>query len=159
MIRKSSSDVRGRAATPPRSSTTDHVRTISCTTAAIQIKGTASGVKPTHSLCIFIPCHLFNHEYAYHSISCDLFKINIVMNLIGIPVGSCTLCFIAILLCYSFIPDNFTNYAQLSSPLCPMCTQRLQDSSDRVGALSRSSNDTVDSEDVDSASLGILPEL
>ena len=33
------------------------------------------------------------------------------------------------------------------------------DSSDRVGALSRSNNDTVDSEDVDSISLGILPEL
>ena len=40
-----------------------------------------------------------------------------------------------------------------------MCTQRLWDSSDREGALSRSSNDTVDSEDVDSVSLGILPEL
>ena len=40
-----------------------------------------------------------------------------------------------------------------------MCTQRLRDSSDRVGASSRSSNNTVDSEDVDSASLGILPEL
>ena len=53
----------------------------------------------------------------------------------------------------------FTNYAQLSSPLCPMCTQRLRDSSDRVGALSRSSSDTVDSEDVDSASMGILSEL
>ena len=56
-------------------------------------------------------------------------------------VGSRTLCFIATLLCYSFIPDNFTNYAQLCSPLCPMCTQRLRDSSDRVGALSRSSNE------------------
>ena len=33
------------------------------------------------------------------------------------------------------------------------------DSSDREGALSRSSNDTVDSEDVDSVSLGTLPEL
>ena len=74
-------------------------------------------------------------------------------------LGSRTLCFIAILLCYSCISDNFTNYAQLSSPLCLMCTQRLRDSSDRVGALSQSSNDTVDSEDVDSASLGILPEL
>ena len=40
-----------------------------------------------------------------------------------------------------------------------MCTQRLWDSSDRVGALSQSSNDTVNSEDVDSASLGTLPEL
>ena len=40
-----------------------------------------------------------------------------------------------------------------------MCTQRLRDSSDRVGALSQSSNDTVDLEDVDSVSLGILPEL
>ena len=56
-------------------------------------------------------------------------------------LGSRTLCFIATLLCYSFIPDNFTNYAQLYSPLCPMCTQLLRDSSDRVGALSRSSND------------------
>ena len=51
-------------------------------------------------------------------------------------LGSRTLCFIAIILCYSFIPDNF---AQLSSPLCPMCIQRLRDSSDRVGALSQSS--------------------
>ena len=58
-----------------------------------------------------------------------------------------------------FIPDTFTNYAQLSTTLCPMCTQRLLDSSDREGALSWSSNDTVDSEDVDSVSLGILPEL
>ena len=33
------------------------------------------------------------------------------------------------------------------------------DSSDCEGALSRSSNDIVDSEDVDSVSLGILPEL
>ena len=40
-----------------------------------------------------------------------------------------------------------------------MCTQRLRDSSDRKGTLSQSSNDTVDSEDVDSISLGILPEL
>ena len=40
-----------------------------------------------------------------------------------------------------------------------MCTQCLLDSSDCKGALSRSSNDTVDSEDVDSISLGILPEL
>ena len=75
-------------------------------------------------------------------------------------LGSRTLCFIAIL--YYAIPlflILFTNYAQLSSLLCPMCTQRLRDSSERVGALSRSSNDTVDSEDVDSASLGILPEL
>ena len=40
-----------------------------------------------------------------------------------------------------------------------MCTQRLRNSSDREGALSRSSSDTVDSEDVDSVSLGILPEL
>ena len=40
-----------------------------------------------------------------------------------------------------------------------MCTQHLRDSSDREGASSRSSNDTVDSEDVDSVSLGILPEL
>ena len=40
-----------------------------------------------------------------------------------------------------------------------MCTQRLRDSSDCVGALSRSKNDTVDLEDVDSISLGILPEL
>ena len=38
---------------------------------------------------------------------------------------------------YSFLPDNFTNYAQLSSPLCPMCTQRYH-----VRALSRSSNST-----------------
>ena len=74
-------------------------------------------------------------------------------------VGSCTSCFIATILGYSFIPDTFTNYAQLSSPLCPMCTQRLLDSSDRKGALSRSSNDTVDLEDVDSISLGILTKL
>ena len=40
-----------------------------------------------------------------------------------------------------------------------MCTQRLRDSADCEGALSRSSNDTVDSEVVDSISLGILPEL
>ena len=40
-----------------------------------------------------------------------------------------------------------------------MCTQRLWDSSDDEGALSQSSNDTVDSEDVDSVFLGILPEL
>ena len=40
-----------------------------------------------------------------------------------------------------------------------MYKQRLQDSSDRIGTLSRSNNDTVDSEDVDSVSLGILPEL
>ena len=40
-----------------------------------------------------------------------------------------------------------------------VCTQHLRDSSDRVGALSRSNNNTVDSEDVDSVSLGILPEL
>ena len=44
------------------------------------------------------------------------------------------------------------------SPLCPMCTQHLRDSSDHVGALSRSSNETVDSEDMDSVSLGILLE-
>ena len=44
------------------------------------------------------------------------------------------------------------------SPLCPMCTQHLWDSSDHVGALSRSSNETVDSEDMDSVSLGILLE-
>ena len=62
-------------------------------------------------------------------------------------------------ICYFFIPDTFTDYAQLSSPLCPMCTQRLRDSSDHVGALSQSSSDTVDSEDVDSTSLGILSEL
>ena len=77
----------------------------------------------------------------------------------GGELGSRTLCFIATVLCYSFIPDTFTNYAQLSSPLCPMYTQRLRDSSDREGALSRSRNDTVDLEDVDSVSLGILPEL
>ena len=40
-----------------------------------------------------------------------------------------------------------------------VCTQHLRDSSDHVGALSWSNNDTVDSEDVDSVSLGILPEL
>ena len=40
-----------------------------------------------------------------------------------------------------------------------MCTQCLWDSSDRVRALSRSSNDTVDSEDVDFVSLGILTKL
>ena len=40
-----------------------------------------------------------------------------------------------------------------------VCTQRLRDSSDHVGALSLSNNDTVDLEDVDSISLGILPEL
>ena len=40
-----------------------------------------------------------------------------------------------------------------------MCTQHLGDSSDRIGALSRSSSDTVNSEEVDSASLGILSEL
>ena len=38
-------------------------------------------------------------------------------------------------------------------------TQHLQDSSDCVGVLSRSSNDTVHSEDVDFVSLGILPEV
>ena len=67
--------------------------------------------------------------------------IKILSNFEQCTLGSRTLCFIATLLCYSFIPDNFTNYAQLSSPLCPMCTQLLRDSSDRVGALSRSSND------------------
>ena len=71
-------------------------------------------------------------------------------------IGSGTLCFIVTILCYSY---NFTNYAQLLSPLCPMCTQCLWDSSDRVRALSRSSNDTVDSEDVDFVSLGILTKL
>ena len=35
----------------------------------------------------------------------------------------------------------------------------LRDSSEREGALSRSNNDIVDSEDVDSVSLGILPDL
>ena len=40
-----------------------------------------------------------------------------------------------------------------------MYTAFTVDSSDREGALSRSSNDTVDSEVVDSVSLGILPEL
>ena len=40
-----------------------------------------------------------------------------------------------------------------------MCTQRLRDSSDHIGTLSRSSNDTVDLEDVDSVSLDILPKL
>ena len=75
----------------------------------------------------------------------------------GSSLGSRTLCFIATVLCHSFIPDTFN--AQLLSPLCPMCTQRFRESSDRVGTLSRSSNDTVDSEDVDSISLGTLPEL
>ena len=37
--------------------------------------------------------------------------------------------------------------------------QHLRDSSDHEGALSRSSNDVVDLEDVDSISLGILSEL
>ena len=40
-----------------------------------------------------------------------------------------------------------------------MCTQRLGDSSDRIGVLSRSSSDKVNSEEVDSAFLGILYEL
>ena len=35
-------------------------------------------------------------------------------------IGSRTLCFIYFLLCYLFIPDNFTNYAQCFSPLCPI---------------------------------------
>ena len=74
--------------------------------------------------------------------------------IIILKLGSRTLCFIATVLCYSFIPDTFTNYAQLSSPLCLMCTQRLRNSSDREGALSRSSSDTVNSEDVDSLSFG-----
>ena len=39
-----------------------------------------------------------------------------------------------------------------------MCTQAFMDSSDHEGALSRSSNDAVDSEDMDSVSLGILPD-
>ena len=52
-------------------------------------------------------------------------------------------------------------FYQLCSVIFPIMpnTQRLRDSSDRIGALSRSSNDTVNSEDVDSVSLGILPEL
>ena len=37
--------------------------------------------------------------------------------------------------------------------------QHLRDSSDHEGALNRSSNDVVDLENVDSVSLGILPEL
>ena len=80
-------------------------------------------------------------------------------NLFTSLIGSRTLCFIATLLRYSFIPDDFTYYAQLSSPLCPLCIQHLRDSSDCEGALSQSSNDTVDLEGVDSDSLGILPEL
>ena len=36
-------------------------------------------------------------------------------------IGSGTLCFINVLLCYSFSPDNFTNLiCSVVSPLCPM---------------------------------------
>ena len=46
-------------------------------------------------------------------------------------------------------PTEETNFSQSDEFQLP----------DRVGALSLSSNDTVHSEDVDSVSLGILPEL